>query len=208
MRKNTERKKLCQTKKSQSKWDPDCLELNVDGSVFKLSLDERGVPQFPESVKQQLPPYMLKAVERVICERRIHGQNEAWSLGIVHEFWCEELAGIGMCNCDPVLCPSELLGLGQWYEGSWGRLTCVVCHESSNGRMGSDRVMNNGDQLFVKHWVWEDGLKVGRCFWAFSNTTLICEECLRNIMAETGIDFPNVIDFRSSPSRARKPVLH
>ena len=39
------------------------VELTVEESVFKLALDERGLPLFPESVKQQLPPWMPKEVE-------------------------------------------------------------------------------------------------------------------------------------------------
>jgi hypothetical protein len=186
------------------------IELSVDGSVFKLSLDERGVPQFPESVKKELPPYMPKEVEKIIGGMRNCRQNETYNLDIVHKFWCEELAGIGICTCDPVLCHSKVLGLGQCGAESWGTFTCVVCHESSNGRTGSDHVTYNGDQLFGKYSVIKDNEEDNdyRFYWAFSDTTLICEECLRNIMAETRIGFPNVIDLPFSPVRADKPVLH
>jgi hypothetical protein len=187
------------------KIEDDCVELNVDGSVFKLSLDERGVPQFPESVKQQLPPYMPKEVEEIISRM---SKNTVENLDVVHQYWCQELAGIGMCKCDPVLCPSDLRGLWASGEGSWGTYICVVCHASSSGRTGSVYVRYNLDSLFQKHWVYKDNQEDdNRIYWAFSNETLICEDCLGNIMAEEGIDFPNAIHFRPSLSRARKPVL-
>src|SRR5262249_33557771 len=187
-----------------------CVELTVDESVFKLALDDRGLPLFPESVKQQLPPWMPKEVEETISRMRNVRQNETHNLDVVHQYWCDELAGIGMCDCDPVLCHYDIRGLTEWYEGSWGTLTCVVCHESSNGRTGLDRVWYNGDRLFEKHWVYKDNEQDNdpRVYWAFSSETLICEDCLRNIMSETRIRFPHVIDdVERSPSvRRRRPV--
>ena len=65
---------------------------------------------------------------------RKNGINQTQiELEIEHDFWCQELAGVGMCRCDPVLCDPDEVKLTQWWEAGWGVLTCDVCHESYNG---------------------------------------------------------------------------
>jgi hypothetical protein len=180
------------------------VELRFGDSVFKLDLDPDGYPFFPESVEKELPPNIPRIVVGTIFDMKKDGRNQAQiDLDILHNYWCEELAGIGMCRCTPVLWDPGEPKLGQcWTDtGTWGALTCVVCHESANGSLGSYGVTYNYDYLFEKLWI--DGND--RFYWAFSSKTLICEECLSNIMSETGIRFPNEIDCASSP---HKPVLH
>jgi hypothetical protein len=173
------------------------VELKYGEWVFKLGLDQNGYPDFPESVKKELPLNIPQTVISAMATMRADGRKQAQ-------------IELEILRCDPVLCDPDEPKLGQWYEGSWGALTCAVCHESSNGRTGSDRVTYNYHTLFEKHWVYKDNEEDNDItfYWAFSNKTLICEECLRNIMSETGITFPNGIDCAYSPDRPQKRVLH
>jgi hypothetical protein len=45
------------------------VEITLEESRFRLDLDERGSPKFPESLKEKLPPYMPEMVERWIKGR-------------------------------------------------------------------------------------------------------------------------------------------
>jgi hypothetical protein len=64
------------------------VELKLDGSVFKLGLDDRGLPLFPESVKKELPPYMPEMVEKIVNKMR-HGPSKGrFYQNIDHKLWC------------------------------------------------------------------------------------------------------------------------
>jgi hypothetical protein len=185
------------------------VELKYGESVFKLGLKKNGYPVFPESVKKELPPEISGIVAGRVSRMRKDGRTqEQINLDIMHDYGCDELAGIGKCACDPVLSlvePDEPK-VGRWGEEGWGVLTCVVCRKSHIGDTGSYRVTYNYDKLFEKHWVIKDNEEDNdhRFYWAFSNKTLICEDCLRDIMSETRIRFPNVIDVARSPSVRRR----
>jgi hypothetical protein len=98
------------------------VELRFRESVFNLSLDKRGMPQFPESVKQQLPTYMPQVVRLKLRMFRIEGVRNGDH--IEHAGWCAESRGIGTCDCYPGL---------QVGGGFPDTLTCGLCNASSTG---------------------------------------------------------------------------
>jgi hypothetical protein len=172
------------------------VELQLGESVFKLGLDEYGFPDFPESVKNELPPYVPEMVEKMMCKMRSHGPNQAEIyLDVGHKVWCAELTGIGMCNCNPFLRDAEI----REYSGTWQdrKLTCVLCDESSTGEIHGRVLQDDGDELWERFWT-NGG---DRFYWIFSgdeSRLLICEDCLSNFMAKYGVKFPNIIDEDSS----------
>src|SRR5262245_29947398 len=104
------------------------VELQLDGSsVFRVLLDEHGLPLFSESVKKELPPYMAEVVDDVMpmiknddpCYTDIH-------LNVEHEGWCAQVTGMGVCDCNPVLHDYKC---GKHVE-IW---TCALYGESSIG---------------------------------------------------------------------------
>jgi hypothetical protein len=101
--------------KSEIKVRDDYLEFNYGGSVFKIDLDERGLPQFPESVREKLPPYITEMVEKMIE----HGDHDGpCYIDVCHKPWCAELKGIGGCNCDPII--------GEPVKGAGNTIACAV----------------------------------------------------------------------------------
>jgi hypothetical protein len=58
----------------------DCVEFRFAKWIFKFDLDERGNPLFPDSVKNELPPYMPKMVEEIV--RRMRGEDGSFELGL------------------------------------------------------------------------------------------------------------------------------
>src|SRR5262245_30195488 len=110
----------------RAKVEDGCVELEIDGSVFKLGLDKDGLPQFLESLKEKLPPYVPKMVEE-----NINNPNKgSVYVAVSHEPWCPEMNGTGRCNCNPDLLNLEIReysGIGD------GKLTCKMCDESSKG---------------------------------------------------------------------------
>jgi len=182
------------------------VELKYGESVFKLGLKRNGYADFPESVTKELPPEIPFIVAGRIPNMRKNGINQTQiELEIVHDFWCDELAGVGVCRCDPVLRNPDEPKLTQWWEAGWGVLTCVVCHKSYNGDISSYHVRYDWAPLFKRHRITDNHNKV---YWEFWRKTLICEDCLRNIMSETHIRFPHVIDdVETSPRvRRRRPI--
>jgi len=168
------------------------VELKLGESVFKLGLDEHGFPQFPESAKKELPPYVPEMVEKMMSKMRSHSPNQAEIyLDVGHKVWCAELTGIGMCNCNPFLRDAEI----REYSGTCGdgKLTCVLCDESSTGEIRCDVLQDDGGELWERFWT-NGG---DRFYWIFSGDNsrpLICEDCLSNFMANYGVKFPNIID--------------
>src|SRR5262245_61911033 len=115
--------------KWQLKISADYVEFNYGGSVFKLDLDECGLPKFPEAVREKLPLYVPEMVEKLVKYRKNH--THAY-LRVLHESWCAETAELGMCNCSPVINdPTETHG---WATGD-GKLTCSMCFECSIGEI-------------------------------------------------------------------------
>jgi len=77
------------------------VELMLGGSIFKLDLDNRGLPLFPESVKEKLPPYIPQLVELKMRMMRTRGVDEDGNY-LWHAIWCDEIRSLGTCNCNPV----------------------------------------------------------------------------------------------------------
>jgi hypothetical protein len=164
------------------KIENDCVELNVDGSAFNLSLDERGVPQFPESVKQQLPPYMPEMVEKLIKSKRQSPNQGPAYMALWHEPWCPELRGTGKCNCNYDLCDLEI---GDYSGISEGKLTCKMCNESSTGEKIRYEIVEDENGCWERFWI-----QGGDMFYWLVNLAgterplLICHLCMMDPEAE------------------------
>jgi hypothetical protein len=114
--------------KHQAEW----AELKLGQSVFNFILSNHGLPHFPESMKKDLPPYMLETVAEIIEPRRITDDTCSYlkiRLNVEHETGCAELTETGMCNCKPSRCDYTL-------EEYIQTLTCAVCGESATGVVG------------------------------------------------------------------------
>src|SRR5262245_30217417 len=46
------------------KLESGCVELNLDGSVFKLGLNEDGIPEFPEPLEDKIPSWVRFKAEK------------------------------------------------------------------------------------------------------------------------------------------------
>ena len=112
------------------------VELNLDdGSVFKLSLDERGFPQFPESVRDELPGSTPGIIQATLLKMKKDGRNQAQIyVDVLHVYDCATLAKDGTCDCRPVFRDSSHPQQEADFEQiGYGTLTCIVCRESSVG---------------------------------------------------------------------------
>lgn len=106
--------------------DEECVEITLEESVFRLAIDEHGLPKFPESLKEKLPPYLPEMVERWIKGER-HNPNQGLPyMAVSHRPWCREIRGTGRCNCNPDISDLKI----REYTGiSDGKLTCKKCKE-------------------------------------------------------------------------------
>src|SRR5262249_43093300 len=132
------RKNMAKTKrKLEIRVERGDLEVRLDQSVFQVSLGEDGYVHFPESVRTELPGCMPKIINRLAHEMfRDHRNQAQIYLDVSHEFWCAELEGKGTCDCNPRLRDSRYPTIEEnrlTYDH--GKLTCIVCHESSTGRI-------------------------------------------------------------------------
>jgi hypothetical protein len=53
------------------------IELTWGDSVYKLDLDERGLPKFPQSLEEELPRYVPGIVEQMLGQMKILHTNHA-----------------------------------------------------------------------------------------------------------------------------------
>jgi hypothetical protein len=175
------------------------MELRFNGWEYKLGLDKRGLPQFPKWVQKELPRYIPKLLREMNSQMRVDCEREAQNLEVLHEYNCPHLASVGSCNCDPVLCRSDLAQvLVTGGTNPSQILTCTGCNESSIGRPLDEIIVYNGD-LIRKIWQTWDGDKT---YTVFSPRTLLCEKCLPKVLR--GYD-PSADD--SLPDRAQRPPL-
>ena len=167
------------------------VELNVDGSVFKLSSDERGFPQFPESVRDDLPGSTPGIIVATMMKMKRDGRNQAQIyVDVLHQFTCAKLEEDETCDCRPVFRDSSHPTLETDFEQfGYGTLTCIVCHESSVGERSMCSFYYNDTALWYRLWTTGDD----RRYWLFSSTILICEHCVINFMTENGVKFGNRI---------------
>src|SRR5262245_47825969 len=82
----------------------DNVELTLDGSVFKLNLDENGLLHCPKSLKKKLPPDLPERLEKTMRRTRRNGDKAQAAIYfyVEHEISCAEFMRIGACNCNPV----------------------------------------------------------------------------------------------------------
>ena len=165
-----------------------CVEITFGESVFRLAIDEHGSPQFPESLKEKLPPYMPEMVERWIMSKR-HNPNQGFPyMAVSHEPWCPEMRGTGRCNCNPDINDLEIgecSGIGN------GKLTCEECGESSTGEIILHNVVEDDTGCWDRFRI-EGG---DMFYWLVGVVgteirLLICHLC----MIELGIKFPNALE--------------
>jgi hypothetical protein len=156
------------------------VELMLDGSIFDLDLDDRGLPLFTEAVKEKLPPYIPQLVELKMRMMRARGIDEDGNY-LWHAIWCDEIRSLGTCNCNPVLRNAEpsinVMSCG------YGTSTCVVCKKSSTGEMILESVKQDDHE--VRETIYT---RADERYWPFSE--LICNGCLFGIMRNIDIEFP------------------
>ena len=165
-----------------------CVEITFGESVFKLPLNERGLPTFPESLKEKLPPYAPKMIERRIESKRRNPNQGPDYMAVSHDPWCPEMKMTGSSNCDPDIYDLEVgenSGMGD------GKLTCKGCGDSSTGEIIRCDFIEDNTGCWDRFWI-EGG---DMFYWLTSIKgtdikLLICHLC----MIELGIKFPNGIE--------------
>ena len=168
--------------------DHGCVEITISDSVFRLDLDERGSPKFPESLKEKLPPYLPEMVERWIMSKRLNPNQGFPYMAVSHDPWCPEMRGTGRCNCNPDINDLEI---GECRGVGNGKLTCEECGESSTGEVIRHSVVEDDTGCWDRFWI-EGG---DMFYWlvGIAETEirlLICHLC----MIELGIKFPNALE--------------
>jgi hypothetical protein len=173
------------------------VELKYGEWVFKLGLDQNGYPDFPESVKKELPLNIPQTVISAMATMRADGRKQAQiDVDILHEYWCAELMGTGTCSCDPVFWDSNDTEVDiQTTTCGYGKLTCRVCGESSTGEVVSGIYISKDTMLWEINWI--NGHK--RTYRCVSSTTFICEDCEINFWQPRKIS--KVIDDSSPDSK-------
>jgi hypothetical protein len=155
------------------------VEFMLGGSIFKLDLDDRGLPVFPESVKEKVPPYIPQLVQMKMGITRTRDIDEEGNY-LWHAIWCDEIRSRGTCNCNPV-CRNAKPSINLMSCG-YGTLTCVVCKNSATGEMILESVKHDD------HEVWETiYTRVDERYWICSE--LICNPCLFGIMRNIDVEF-------------------
>jgi hypothetical protein len=165
------------------------IELTIGNSVFRLSLDERGLPQFPESVKESLPPYIPELVERLL---RLGEYDESHIHIVDHKTWCPEVRRTGKCNCNPVISAT--------LRDNTGPLTCNACGEFSIGEIRTSVT----EDTCGKRWLLHRTETGDMLYWTFpedESGQILCHNCLKRIMAEVGVEVPdNIFDVEDDSS--------
>lgn len=164
------------------------VEITFRESVFTLPLNERGLPTFPESLKEKLPPYAPEMVEQRIKSKRQNPNQGPIFMAVGHERWCPELRGTGRCNCNPVINDLEIGGCSGMGNG---KLTCEECGESSTGEMILYNVVEDDTGCWDCFWI-EGGDRFYRLMGVVGTKIrmLICHLC----MIKLGIKFPNALE--------------
>jgi hypothetical protein len=154
--------------------EKNCIEVMLDQTVLRLNLDERGLPEFPSSIKDKLPLNITAMVEETI-----------------NMLYDPKLADI---NVDSVLNPPPRI-ICSWTMGD-GKLTCSICDESSTGYIRCQLVQ----EPYSGRWqqLWTEGSD--RFYWIMEKNepkTIACEDCLIEY-AEQIYTFPD--DFEEDDS--------
>lgn len=130
-----------------------CLQLTVGNSVFQLNLDQNGLPHFPESLKESLPPYIPKMVDKMMKL----GEYQGYMLTVDHEQWCSEVRETGRCDCDPIV--------SEPFESDTGQLTCSECGEFSRSEFHIHPSLV--EDICGDRWLIRRSVNEGMLYWAF-----------------------------------------
>jgi len=163
------------------------VEITVN-SKFTIDLDEHGLPKFPESLKEELPPYVPEMVELVIESYRHNLNQGPIDMVVCHKPGCPEarVSAILISWCNP-----DLVDTRKYSGISDGTLTCKRCNESSIGEILRYNVIEDDSGCWERFWI-EGG---DMFYWvvAMPGTelrSLFCHFC----MIKLGIKFPNLIE--------------
>lgn len=163
--------------------------LTLGNSVFQLNLDQNGLPHFPESLKQSLPPYMPEMVKKMM---KLGEKGQM--LAVHHEPWCSEVSETGRCDCDPIV--------GEPFEGDMDQLTCSECGEFSRGEFHIHPYLV--EDTCGYHWLIRRSMNEDMLYWAFEEdnfSTIFCHKCLEKLMTENGREFSDLFpDFEDDSS--------
>jgi hypothetical protein len=168
--------------------EDEFVEITLGDSLFRLDLDERGSPKFPESLKEKVPLYMPEMIGQRIKNKRQNPNQGPIYVAVNHEPCCPQMRGPGRCNCNPDLLDIEL----REYSGiSEKKLTCKMCKESSIGEIRFD-VVRDASGSWKRFWI-EGG---DMFYWLvaigeFDFRLLLCHFC----MIDRRIEFPNAIEW-------------
>jgi hypothetical protein len=155
--------------------DKECVDITFS-ETFRLDLDERGGPTFPQVLKEKLPPYVPETVEQRIRTKRQNPNQGPIYTAVRHDPWCPETSGLGRCNCNPDVPYLEI----KKYSGE--KPTCNVCGESSTREIRRSDVIENGTGRRDRFWI--EGGDMFYCLVAVTGTEcelLICDPCMTNL---------------------------
>lgn len=167
-----------------------CVEITFDQEVFRVALDERGLPEFPESMKELLPPYVRERLEQRIKSKRGNPNQGPICMTVSHEPWCPEMMSGTRCHCNPDLCEVEIVDYSGTGIGG-GKLACKVCDESSIGETILSNLVEDDSGRWERFWI--EGADMFYWLVAIPETEvrlLICHLC----MIDLRIKFPNTIE--------------
>jgi hypothetical protein len=166
------KKKLVRQLGITIKEEDECVEFQFGEWVIVLDLDRNGNPLFPESVKNELPPYMRKMVEQIVKEMRPRYDGSfTLYLDPEHRDWCAEVTETGECNCEPIFFRDN--NRRTYFK----TLTCAVCGESTTGQVGG----GVSCEEWLKWGVYRDN-RIVRQYWDFSGDKYkryVCDDCFK-----------------------------
>jgi hypothetical protein len=180
--------------------EDECVDLQFGGREFSFDLNEDGLPLFPQWVKNKLPAFVPKTLEKMIIQMR---KDDAWEanfyLDVEHVPPCvvdeDDQRRFGIlirCRCNPVLHEPEIR---DYLCRENSKLTCAVCDESTTGLVGGSSSFEEWEQ-----WGVYKGNRRVRDYWSFCGDKYkrwICDDCLNTFHGYTYDVYANTPDLKA-----------
>ena len=160
-----------------------CVEFGLDEFVFRINLDQRGLPLLAKSLKQQLSPYMSEWLEKMMRKMRSDDACYAYvCLDVEHEDSCHKFTESEICNCNAVV--RDLIDEYVIRGWEYGKLTCAVCNTSSSGKLSSCSIAPGVDAAEAGERAWIEG--EDRDYWRFIwDGRLMCDDCAEKLYSKS-----------------------